>query len=74
VSTGFAPPDWTGETVAVVGGGPSLTLEQVRLVGIGRFAGRCKVIAVNSAAFLAWWADWDPPLHLASLRQASPSP
>lgn len=49
---------WPGQTVVVIGGGPSLTLAQVRHIAIARLEGRCRVIAVNDAAFVAWWADW----------------
>ena len=43
---------WPGSTVAVIGGGPSLTQEQV-----DRCRGRVKVIAINDALRLAPWAD-----------------
>lgn len=42
----------------MVGGGPSLTLSQVRLVGIARAQDRCRVIAVNDSIFPCWFADW----------------
>jgi hypothetical protein len=45
-------PEWKGETVAILGGGPSLTQDQV-----DRLRGRCRVIAVNNAYWLAPWAD-----------------
>lgn len=45
-------PLWRGETVAIIGGGPSLTLEQVEAC-----RGRCRVIAVNTAYKLAPSAD-----------------
>lgn len=51
-------PDWTGRTVVIIGGGPSLTLKQVRHVAMARLNNKCRVIAVNDAAFVAWWADW----------------
>ena len=46
-------PAWKGETVAILGGGPSLTAEQVELV---RLSG-VKCIAVNNSYLLAPWAD-----------------
>jgi hypothetical protein len=50
--------DWPGQTVVIIGGGTSLTLEQLRTVAMARLAQKCRVIAVNDAAFVAWWADW----------------
>lgn len=46
------PRMWPGETVAVIGGGPSLTQQQV-----DSCKGRCRVIAINDAIRLAPWAD-----------------
>jgi hypothetical protein len=51
-------PEWRGQTVVIVGGGPSLTKEQVDAAGhvvVGRAAP--KVIAINNAIELAPWAD-----------------
>ena len=45
-------PEWAGETVAILGGGPSLTQSQVDAC-----RGRCRVIAVNTAYRLAPWVD-----------------
>jgi hypothetical protein len=45
-------PSWPGETVAILGGGPSLTREQVDYC-----RGKCRVIAVNRAYAWAPWAD-----------------
>lgn len=45
-------PEWSGETVAILGGGPSLTQEQVDYC-----RGKCRVIAVNTSYWLAPWAD-----------------
>ena len=54
----FAPGRiWEGETVVIVAGGPSLTLKQVRAVGMAHAAGRCKAIAVSDAVFPCWFAD-----------------
>ena len=47
------PRCWPGETVAVFGGNPSLTQEQVDAC-----RGRCRAIALNRAYVLAPWADW----------------
>jgi hypothetical protein len=51
-------PLWKGEAVVILGGGPSLTPEQVALVRHVRDAsGTLRVIAVNDAYLLAPWAD-----------------
>ena len=50
-------PLWRGLTVALLGGGPSLTLEQFELAGEARHADRIRAIAVNDAYLLAPWAD-----------------
>ena len=47
-----APRLWPGETVACLGGGPSLTQADV-----DRLRGRARVIAINDAWRLATWAD-----------------
>ena len=46
------PRMWPGATVACLGGGPSLSAEQVM-----RLRGRARVIAINDAWRLAPWAD-----------------
>lgn len=46
------PTLWPGSTIACVGTGPSLTAEDVALL-----QGRARVIVVNDAYKLAWWAD-----------------
>jgi hypothetical protein len=43
---------WPGKTIAILGGGPSLTQAQVDTL-----RGRCKVIAINDAHRLCSWAD-----------------
>lgn len=43
--------------VVVVAGGPSLTLSQVRTVGMARSQDKCRVIAVNDAVYPCWFAD-----------------
>lgn len=45
-------PLWRGETVTIIGGGPSLVQEQVDMV-----RGKTRVIAVNDAYRLVPWAD-----------------
>jgi len=49
--------EWTGETVVCIAGGPSLSLDQIHRVARAHLAGRCRAIAINDAAFVAWWAD-----------------
>lgn len=53
-----ALPDWSGSTAVVIGGGPSLDLKQVRKIGLSRLEQKCRVVAVNDAVFVSWWADW----------------
>lgn len=50
-------PEWTGATVVILGGGPSLTLEQLKIVRAAHEADRIRVIAVNDLYLLAPWAD-----------------
>lgn len=50
-------PDWGGETVVIIGGGPSLTLDQVRLVKVSHTLGLVRCVVVNDAYLLAPWAD-----------------
>lgn len=47
------PRCWPGETIAIIGGGKSLTDEQIE-----RCRGRCRVVAINRAYVRAPWADW----------------
>jgi hypothetical protein len=49
--------DWEGQTVVLIGGGPSLTLEDIGRVFEAYERGRVCVIAINSAYLLAPWAD-----------------
>ena len=49
---------WDDATVAIVDGGPSLTLRHVHRLAIAHGDGRIKVIAINDAVFPCWWADW----------------
>lgn len=50
-------PQWPGATVALLGGGPSLTPQQIALA-----RGTCRTIAINRAYRLVPEADW---LHAA---------
>lgn len=52
------PRIWDGQTVVIVGGGPSLTFDQIRLIARSRLEDRCRVIAVNDQIYFCWWADW----------------
>lgn len=49
---------WTGLKAVIIGGGPSLTLEHVHSIARARLSGGLRVIAVNDAVYVAWWADW----------------
>ncbi len=48
----FVPAAWIGDTVACIGGGPSLTQEQVELC-----KDKVRAIVINDAYRLAPWAD-----------------
>jgi hypothetical protein len=50
-------PLWLGQTAVIIGGGPSLTLEQVERVRGAHAAGEVRCIAVNDAYLWAPWAD-----------------
>jgi hypothetical protein len=50
-------PEWGKATAVLIGGGPSLTVEQVHHVGVAREGGRVRVIAVNDAYRVATFAD-----------------
>jgi hypothetical protein len=61
---------WAGAVVVAIGGGPSLSLEQIRKCWDAR--GKIKLIAINDAIILAPWADmlyaadeswWQHPDH-----------
>lgn len=47
------PRSWEGDAVAILGGGASLTQEQVDYC-----RDKCRVVAINKAYRLASWADW----------------
>lgn len=51
-------PIWPGQNVVIIGGGPSLSLQQINAIGQARLDQTCRVIAVNDAVYVAWWADW----------------
>lgn len=51
-------PVWIGKTVVIIAGGESVTARQARHVAIARMEDRCRVLAVNDAVYLAWYADW----------------
>ncbi len=51
------PPDWAGQTVVVVGTGPSFDTKQARDIGISRARDRIRVLAVNDAVYPCWYAD-----------------
>jgi len=48
------PKDWEGQTVVIIGGGPSVTQTQIDLVSRTRGV---PVIAINNAYLIAPWAD-----------------
>ena len=50
-------PAWSGETVVIVAGGPSLTVKDVGRVGVAHMLDQVRCIAVNDAYLLAPWAD-----------------
>ncbi len=74
----FAPGRvWAGETAVIVAGGPSLSLKQVREIGVARAHDRCRVIAVSDAVYPCWFADicfssdakwWDHHLGVPSFK------
>jgi hypothetical protein len=41
----------------VIGSGESLSLSLLRQIALARLADRCRVIAINDAALVAWFAD-----------------
>lgn len=58
-------PRWAGGTFVVVGGGPSLSLEQIEKVRTAHQAGKVRCIAVNDAYL---WADFADVLYAADAR------
>jgi hypothetical protein len=59
------PRMWGGETVVILGGGPSLTLDDVERVRVAREAGGVRAIAINNSYRIAPWAD---VLYFADMR------
>lgn len=49
--------EWVGGTVVLLGAGPSLTMEQVRIAQAAHQSGRARCIAVNDTYLVASWAD-----------------
>lgn len=56
-SSRYIPIDYGGRPVAIIGGGPSLTLGQVRQIGLARAQDKIRVIAINDAIYPCWFAD-----------------
>lgn len=64
----FKVENWfKGRHVVILGGGPSLTAKGFHVIAKARLAlnSNIRVIAVNDAIFLAWWADW---LHACDFK------
>ena len=53
-------PWFKGKRVVVIGGGTSVTTKQIHTIARARLNSDSdvRVIAINDAVFLAWWADW----------------
>lgn len=56
-----------GKRVVIIAGGPSVTLQDIHRIARARLdlGSDLRVIAVNDAVFVAWWADW---LHASDAR------
>jgi len=52
MSRSFSP-----RPVVVVAGGPSVTLKDIRTIGMARAQDRCRVLAINDAVYPCWFAD-----------------
>ncbi len=50
-------PEWTGGTVALIGGGPSVTMDDVVFLHDAHRAGLINCIAINASYLWAPWAD-----------------
>jgi hypothetical protein len=68
-----ADPLWKGNPAVIVAGGPSVTLADIRLIGMARARDAIRVIAVNDAVYPCWFADiayacdakwWNSPWHV----------
>jgi hypothetical protein len=55
-------PEWKGETAVLLGGGPSLTLQQVQRVRRVHEDGKVRCIAVNDSYL---WCEWSDLLYAA---------
>ena len=51
------PRIWEGGVAVCIGGGPSLSQDQVDLIEDAKWAGKAHVIAINNAYIVAPWAD-----------------
>jgi hypothetical protein len=53
-------PIWKGRTAIIVASGPSFSAKQARAIAKARMdvGSDFRVIAINDAVYLAWWADW----------------
>ncbi len=60
-------PWFEGKRVVIIGGGTSLTPKQIHIIAKARLAlnSDIRVICVNDAIYLAWWADW---LHACDMK------
>jgi hypothetical protein len=58
-------PIWKDQRVVIIAGGETVTSAVVRQIAMARLEGRCRVIAVNDAIYIAWFADW---LHGADFK------
>lgn len=58
---------FTGRRVVLIAGGTSVTASVVREIALARLSlgSEIRVVAINDAVFLAWWADW---LHFSDLK------
>ncbi len=52
-----APPVWEDYTFVILGCGPSLSEEQIKIIKDAKDGGSARVIAINSSYLLAPWAD-----------------
>lgn len=50
-------PIWKDIPAVIVAGGESVSVAQIRAIGIARAAGKIRLITVNDAAYLCWYAD-----------------
>jgi hypothetical protein len=50
-------PIWKGFPAVIVAGGESVSVAQIRAIGMARAADKIRVIAVNDAVYPCWFAD-----------------